>query len=261
MKVLALCIAFLWPGLLFAEAGGRDGDPATPYELVASVERATMTPGFRLRATLMRDGDEPGQSLRVLIAGEKDSRRHRLMIRALGPEAWRNKTVVVESGAGVPVHAASYGMGDGTAAAAVNAFSAVFGSALVPWHLTGEWWRWPRQAKVREEAMLGQDCVIVESRGGPGPVVRVRSWIAPQLRMPARVEFYGAEGLLLGTIRVTRYFRRADGSGAARTMVISDGRDGASRFEIYSGEEGIELAADTFLIPGAPTGIPVRDAK
>jgi hypothetical protein len=239
MKAIALLLCLLGPGLSVA---------ATPQELVAAVERGGFTQGFRLRATVTREGESTAQPLRILMAGEQDEERHRLLIRALGPEAWRNQALLVETRRASPLRAYRFGS-NGAPAQAADAHAPLFDSPLVAWNLMGEWWRWPRQAKIRDDTMLGWDCVLIESRGGSGPVARVRSWIAPELNLPLRIEFYAADGAMMGAIRVDNIFRRADGTSAARSMTLTSADNAASRFEVYSGEEGVTLAPGTFSLP------------
>jgi len=240
MKALGLLACLLWAGVSFA---------ATPQELVAGVERAAFTQGFRLRATVTREGQPDAKPLRVLLAGEKDEQRQRLLIRALGPDPWRDQAVLLESSRASPLRAYRFGS-NSTPAQAADAHAPLFDSPLVAWNLMGEWWRWPGQAKVRDDTMLGWNCVVIESRGGSGPVARVRSWIAPELNLPLRMEFYAGDGALLSAIRIDSLFRRADGSSAARAMTLTAAGGSVSRFEVYNGEEGILLAPGTFPLSG-----------
>ncbi len=238
MRAFALFLCLLLPTVAFG---------ATPQELVAGVEHAAFTHGFRLRATVIREGAAPAQPLRILMAGEKDEQGHRLLIRALGPDQWRNQAVLVESTLKSPLRAYRF-TGEGAPAQAADVHASLFDSPLVAWNLMGEWWRWPRQARIRDDTMLGWNCVVVESRGGSGPVARVRSWIAPELNLPLRVEFYAAGGAMIGSMRIDSIFKRTDGTSAARTMTLTGAGNDASRFEIYSGEEGVTLAPETFRI-------------
>jgi len=239
MRHVALLLCLLWANISLA---------ATPQELVAGVERAAFTQGFRLRATVTREGQAEAKPLRVLLAGEKDGERQRLLIRALGPDPWRNQAVLLESTRASPLRAYRFGS-NGAAAQAADAHAPLFDSPLVAWNLMGEWWRWPHQSRVRDDTMLGWNCVVVESRGGSGPVARVRSWIAPELNLPLRIEFYAADGTLLSATRIDGLFKRSDGTSAARAMTLTTAGGPASRFEVYNGEEGVSLTPDTFPRP------------
>ena len=246
MKALALVLCLFWVGQSLA---------ATPQEIVAAVERAGFTQGFRLRATITREGEATAHPLRILITGEQDEQRHRLLIRALGPDAYRDQAVLVESNGKLPPRAYRFGS-NGAPAQAADVHAPLFDSPLVAWNLMGEWWRWPRQARIRDDTMLGWDCVVIESRGGRGLVARVRSWIAPELNLPLRIEFYASDGAMLATIRIDNILRRANGTSAARTMSLTGAGDDTSRFEFYNGEEGVTLAPETFptVEDGKPSG-------
>jgi hypothetical protein len=79
-------------------------------------------------------------------------------------------------------------------------------------------------------------------------VARVRSWVAPELNLPLRIEYYAADGAMLASMRIDGIFKRTDGTSAARTMTLTGAGNAISRFEIYGGEEGVNLPPETFRI-------------
>lgn len=243
--------AMLWPVFLLGAGAPAGSAELSAQDVVAAVEQASRTEGFRLRATLARHGEEKAEPLRVLLAGQRDETRQRLLIRALAPVTWHDQAIVVEAAAGAATRAMHYRAGDEAPATVADVYAPVFDGGLVPWDLLGEWWRWPRQSRVRDETVLGHDCVVVDSRGGRGPVARVRSWIAPALRLPLRVEFYRPDASLLRAIRVERVTRLADGRATARVMTLMDANGSVVRFDVYSGENGVVLDPMTFALPGA----------
>lgn len=270
--LLPMLGALALPGGAWAQAApvpaGTASLPGAGHALAAAMDEASRSEGFRLRARVDRDGT--GDAWRLLMAGEKDARRQRLLLRVQSPEAERGQALVLEAQTGRPPQARRFNgertaeraaerAADGMPARPVDAAEPFLGTGLVPWDFTGAWWHWPRQRRVGEEPCLMQRCEVLESTGGssgdgpggtgPAAVVRVRSWYAPQLRLVLRLAFHAADGTRLRELRVDRFFRRPDGSGVARAMTVSDAHGGTWRVDVYNGEEGVALAPDTFSTP------------
>ena len=247
MRLATTVLGLALASAVFAqETASSRGPHGGPRELAATMARAGLTEGFRLRASIVREGAE---SWRVMIAGTKDEKVQHLALRVMAPEAESGQALVMEAVPGQAPKALHFGPRDATAAAA-DALAPFLETGLVPWDFTGEWWRWPRQVLLREEQCLGHACVVLESSGRErGGVAKVRSWVAPVLRLPMRLEFLAADGTRLREMRVESVFRRPDGSGAARAMTLTDARGARRRVDVYNGEEGIALSPETFSVP------------
>ncbi len=241
--VLCLCLCLLGTAVLAQPAQ----DQAAANALAQAMDGASHNEGFRLRAQITPEGGD--ESWRVVIAGEKDALRLRLLLRVQAPEPLRGQALVLHAQPDLPVQALRFGVSDGPARV-VDATEPFLGTGIVPWDFTGAWWRWPRQTWLREEACLSQRCQVLESSGRlQGRVARVRSWYAPQLQLTLRLEFLSADGKRLRELRVDRFVQRPDGSGAARTLTLTDAGGVVRRLDIYNGEEGVALGPDTFRTP------------
>lgn len=228
--------------VLAMPAFAADRRPAR--DIALAVEQALHTSGYRLRASVAREGAEPSSALKVTLVGERGEAPPKLLLRAVAPDAVRGQAVLLEAGADQAVRASGTTAGGGVKP--VDAFAPAFGSDLVPWDFLSLWWRWPQQAKAGSETLLGYDCEIIESAGGRGAVARVRSSVATALRLPLKVEFLAADGRLLRTLRVLRVARRPNGETAAREFTIALPGHPVSRVEVYGGEEGLVLEHAAF---------------
>ena len=249
MRARAIAAAAFFTAAMLAGSAVA-ADARTAQVLADEVDQALRSSGYRVRASVSREGEAAEAALKVTLVGRREEAAQRLLIRAVAPDAFRGQAVSVDTGAGNAVRAAGYGTAGETGARAVDPYAPVFGSDLVPWDFLSLWWRWPKQARVGEEAEMGYECVVIESSGARGPVARVRSWVAPALRIPLRVEFYGADGRLLRAMRVQQVARRSNGGTAAKLVTIASANKAQSRFEIYGGEEDLELPPEAFRPEG-----------
>ena len=233
----ALLLALALPALAADRRPARD--------IALAVEQALHTSGYRMRASVAREGEPAQSAVKVTLVGERGEAPPRLLVRAVAPDEVRGQAILFETGPGQQVRGRGPAK-EGGSAAAVDAYAPVFGSDLVPWDLLSLWWRWPAQTKAGTETLLGYDCEVIESAGGRGAVSRVRSSVATALRIPLKVEFFAPDGHRLRTLRVLRVARRPNGETAARLFAIEVPGKAVSRVEVYGGEEGLVLEPTAF---------------
>lgn len=82
----------------------------------------------------------------------------------------------------------------------------VFGSDLAYEDLVENYFVWPNQKLVGEEAINRVACQILESKPGPGDrrsYGQVKTWIDPKRMVPLKIEKFGNNGQLVRTITIT----------------------------------------------------------
>ena len=97
-----------------------------------------------------------------------------------------------------------------------------FGSDLAIEDLAEDFWDWPSQKIVGEETIDKRLCTIVESRppaNAESSYLVVKTWIAPELALPLRVEKYGKNRRLIRRIMADRIMKVNNRWTAANIIV------------------------------------------
>jgi hypothetical protein len=109
------------------------------------------------------------------------------------------------------------------------------GTDLTIGDLADDFLSWPAHEEIGREKVSGRDCVIIESRPSPtaggSAVALVRSWIAPALALPLKIEKYNGAGDLLRRIDVRRMARIDDRHWGAVVLAVQ-GADARTRTEL-----------------------------
>jgi hypothetical protein len=128
----------------------------------------------------------------------------------------------------------------------------LFGTNVTLEDVAEAYWRWPHQKLVGEEKVAARQCMILESRPGPGTATGyslVKSWIAPELALPLMVEKFGKDGILLKRFVAAKVVKQSPSSWAAAILVVdSMGGRGRTTLEGTRSDRDIDIPAEQFTL-------------
>jgi hypothetical protein len=208
--------------------------PARPSgaPMVASVLAARRNDGTRFRATLTTTNMQTkAKAVRQLIVTARRSpTRSTTLYRVAWPPEASNDAWVIEDTGDHLLKGFRYEAGKFTALTTKNRPDRFAGSDLTLEDLEFAFWFWPTQVATGAEAVGEYDCTIVESRPAAGRAAgyaRVKSWIAPALSVPLRIELFDADGQLAKRLGMYRILLLGD--RWMPTLLTVEPRDGRSR--------------------------------
>lgn len=247
MRRLGILLALLWLGVAASAEG------ITAEQLIAKVEAAQRTSGFRTRAKLVRTtpGSKAPEAMQLVIKGRRQGEATWMLYQLLWPKESMGKALVVETAADGSVSGFLFEPPDRQIPLAPKVMSQpVFGTDVTVEDLAEAYWRWPHQKIVGEEKVVARQCVILESRPGPGTVTSyslVKSWIAPDIALPIMVEKFGKDGTLVKRFLAAKVVKQSPDSWAAAITVVDSmtGR-GRTTLEGTKSERDIEVPAEQF---------------
>ena len=241
----------IW-GALPAIAGN---DTSTAGELIAEVVGARQTTGYRVRARLVRTtaGTAQRDIRQLLIKGRRDGEASRVLYQILWPVALAGQTLVIEKNAGQTTRVWLFTPPNETVdLTQKQAGVPFFGSDLSVEDLAEEFWSWPTQEIVGEETVGQHRCRILESRPGAGTTTsysHVKTWIAPDLSLPLRIEKFGQDGQLSKRITAERITKQKNDHWTAANFVVepADGRT-RTALEGSHADRDLEIPVGDFTV-------------
>jgi hypothetical protein len=241
--------------LAVAPAAFADSASLSAGELIAQVVAARQTIGYRVRARLVRttSGSQQRDVKQLLIKGRRKGDDSKVLYTILWPASLLGQTVVIEKTAGQTGRVWSFVPPDRTATLTPEDISGpFFGSDLSIEDLAEEFWHWPTQKIVGEEAVGQRRCEILESRPSADAATSyslVRSWIAPDISLPLRVEKYGLDGKLMKRITAEKIAKRKNNFWTAANVIVEPA-DGRTRtvLEGTHADRDIEIPDEDFTI-------------
>jgi len=244
---LGLCASALGPGTA--------AEDLTADRLIAKVEAAQKTSGFRTRARLVvtAPGSKTQEVMQLVIKGRREGEATRMLYQVLWPKQAMGQALVVETSADGSVSGFLFEPPDRQIPLTPKVMvQPLFGTNVTVEDVAEAYWRWPHQKLVGEENVAGRRCMILESRPGPGTATGyslVKSWIAPDIALPLMVEKYGKEGVLLKRFVAAKVVKQSPGSWAAAILVVdSMGGRGRTTLEGTKSDRDIELPEDQFTL-------------
>jgi len=247
MRPLGILLAFLSLGLAATAEG------PTAEQLIAKVEAAQRTSGFRTRAKLIKTtpGSKTPEVMQLVIKGRREGESIRMLYQILWPKEAMGRALVVETSADGKVSGFLFEPPDRQVPLTPKVMSQpLFGTDVTVEDVAEAYWRWPRQKLAGEEKVSGRQCTIIESRPGAGTATAyslVKSWIAPDIALPIMVEKFGKDGALVKRFLAAKVVKQSPGSWAAAIMVVdSVGGRGRTTLEGTRSERDIEVPAEQF---------------
>ncbi|MBN2398979.1 MAG: outer membrane lipoprotein-sorting protein [Candidatus Aminicenantes bacterium] len=240
--------------LLFTAAPVFAHDIATE-RLIARVLEARQIRGARGIAQLIREDLEHGtsRSRRLVITSATRERTTMVLYLARATAATSGSAVLITLAPGRTAGGYIFN-GPETVLPLTPALfeQPFFTTDLTIGDLTDDFLAWPSQRQIGSERVRGRDCVIIESLPSPrtqSPIARVRSWIAPAIALPLKIEKYDAAGALQRRFIVKRVSRLDDQSWCAAVLAVT-GVGGRTRttLKMLRGDRHAEVKMSEFEI-------------
>jgi hypothetical protein len=242
LTLLSLCV------------GAAAGD-LTAEQLIAKVEAAQKTSGFRTRARLVKTaaGSKDQEVMQLLIKGRRQGDAAQTLYQVLWPKPASGQTLVVETSADGTVSGFLFEPPDRQIPLTPKLMAQpLFGSEATVEDVAEAFWRWPQQKVVGDEMVAAHRCKILESRPGAAASTSyslVRSWIAPDIALPLRVEKFGKDGRLVRRFIAAKIAKQAPGCWTAAILVV-DSADGRRRttLEGTRSDRDLVIPAEQFTL-------------
>jgi hypothetical protein len=222
------------------------GDTPTAGELIAKVVGARQTIGYRVRARLVRTTTATGQreSMQLLIKGRRDGEVSKVLYQILWPAALAGQTLVIEKTAGRTTSVWLFTPPDKTTdLTQERAGEPFFGSDLSVEDLAEEFWSWPSQEMVGEETVGQHLCKVIDSHPDAGTktgTLLVRTWIAPDLALPLRIEKFGKDGKFSKRITAEKITKQTNNRWTAANLIVEPA-DGRTRTTLEGSRADLDL--------------------
>lgn len=208
LGVLALAASFMIHDLTLTQ------ESAAP--LMAEVVRGMRTSGFRVRATLTQTDmkTKARQVRQLVVTGRRDGSRATTLFQVAWPDKLTGDAVRIDDTGDHRLKGVRVEGGRTTTLTSANRSDAFMGSDLSLEDLAFSFWFWPTHLKAGAEAVGEYDCVIVDSRppkAAQTAYSRVRTWVAPAVSVPLRIEVYSAGGAMakrMGMYRILKLGER-----------------------------------------------------
>lgn len=249
MRALAVAVGLL------ALTSGAGGAEYTAEQLISKVVEAQKTSGFRVRARLVRSapGAKKAEVTQVLIKGRREGQTNWILYQALWPDAVKGQTLVVRRAPGEEAGGFLFEPPEKQAPLEARLMGQpLFGSDLTIEDAAEDFWYWPSQKVAGEEVLDGRRCVILESRSKDGAATAyslVKSWIAPDVALPLRIEKFGKDGKLLKRLTLEKLRKQPDGRWAAALLVVVPaGGHSRTTLEGVKSERDLDIPAADFTL-------------
>jgi hypothetical protein len=234
-------------------SSGASSENANARQLMARVVEASRTTGFRLRSKLIvtaTDSDRRDVK-QLLIRSRNDGKTKSTLYQILWPSELKGQSLLIEK-SGRSVSGFLFEPPDTLKKLSFTLMTQpFFGSGLAIEDLAEDFWDWPSQKIVGEETIKEKLCTIVESKPPADAATSyslVRTWIAPELALPLRIEKYGKNRHLLKRITADRIMKVNDRWAAATITVDLDGTNNRTILEGSKFDRDLNLPAADFTI-------------
>lgn len=256
MRRLGILLALLSLGLCASALGlGAAAEDLTAKQLIAKVEAAQKTSGFRTRAKLTKStpDSKTQEVMQLVIKCRRQGEATRMLYQILWPKQAMGQALVVETSADGAVSGFFFEPPDRQIPLTPKLMAQpLFGTDVTVEDVAEAYWHWPNQKLVGEEKVAARACKILESRPGPGTATSytlVKSWIAPDIALPIMVEKFGKDGVLLKRFVAAKVVKQSPGSWAAAIMVVdSAGGRGRTTLEGTKSDRDIDIPAEQFTL-------------
>jgi len=256
MRRLSILLALLSLGFCASALGlAAAAEDLTADQLIAKVEAAQKTSGFRTRARLVKTAPDSKtqEVMQLVIKGRREGEAIRTLYQVLWPKRAMGQALVVETSADGSVSGFLFEPPDRQIPLTPKVMpQPLFGTNVTVEDVAEAYWHWPHQKLVGEENVAGRRCLILESRPGAGTATGyslVKSWIAPDIALPLMVEKYGKDGTLLKRFVAAKVVKQSPGSWAAAILVVdSMGGRGRTMLEGTKSDRDIDIPAEQFTL-------------
>ncbi len=226
----------------------------TADQVVARVIAARRTTGFRVRAKLIRStpgSDAAKDTRQLLIKGRREGEATKTLYQVLWPARFAGEAILVEDSGDHHVKGYLYQKGTATPLTNQAMESEFFGSDLRIEDVIEDFWYWPSRKSAGEETINKRHCMIVELRPGPDTVTEysmVKAWVAPDISLGMKIQFYGRDGKLIKTATTDRVVKEGKTWLAATLKIQPSGSRSQTVLEGTKSERDLQLPATDFTV-------------
>ena len=249
-RLLLICFALAFDRTAFFGAPAENSDA---HQLVAKVIEANRTSGFRVRAKLVVTTANPEhrEVKQLLIKSRTEGKTTTTLYQILWPAESKGQSLLIERRGDSVSGFLFEPPGTVKKLSATLLAQPFFGSDLAIEDLVEDFWDWPSQKIVGEETIDKRLCTIVESRppaDAASSYLVVKTWIAPELALPLRVEKFGKNRRLVRRITADRIMKVNNRWTAANIIVDPDGGNSRTVLEGSKSERDLDLPAAEFTL-------------
>jgi hypothetical protein len=232
---------------------GAPVENSSARQLMAKVVAANRTTGFRVRSKLIvtTANSDHREVKQLLIKGRDDGKSTMTLYQILWPPELKGQSLLIEK----RENSISGLLFEPPDTVKKLSFALMtqpfFGSDLAIEDLAEDFWDWPSQKIVGEETIKEKLCTIVESRPPAEAATSyslVKTWIAPELALPLRIEKYGKNRRLVRRITADRVMKVHDRWTAATISVDLAGANSRTILEGSKSERDLDLPAADFTL-------------
>ena len=232
---------------------GAPAENSSARQLVAKVVEANRTTGFRVRAKLVVTTANPEHRdvKQLLIKSRTEGKTTTTLYQVLWPAESKGQSLLIERRGDSVTGFLFEPPGTVKRLSATLLAQPFFGSDLAIEDLAEDFWDWPSQKIVGEETIDKRLCTIVESRPSADTAssyLVVKTWIAPELALPLRIDKYGKNRRLVRRITADRIMKVNDRWTAANIIVDPDGGNSRTVLEGSKSERDLDLPAAEFTL-------------
>jgi hypothetical protein len=257
---LAMLAVNLFAAATFLVAGQTPTTPQalTADQLVAKVLAARRTSGFRIHAKLVRtivsvmhESDSAKDTRQLLIKGWREGEATKTLYQVLWPAKFAGEAILVEDSGDHQVKGFVFKNGAAAPLTSQLMEGEFFGSDLHIEDAVEGFWYWPSRKSVGTETIEKRHCTIVELRPGPEGATQysmVKAWVAPEISLAMKIQFYGRDGKLVKTVTTDRVVKEGKIWLAATLTVHFSGSSSQTMLEGTKSERGLQLPAADFTV-------------
>ncbi|HUK30524.1 MAG TPA: outer membrane lipoprotein-sorting protein [Candidatus Acidoferrum sp.] len=239
--------------------------PATPQtkgpvlaadQVINKVIDARTTSGSRVHARLMRTSGGPdaakGKDTRqLLIKTTRDGEKTKTLYQILWPAEYLGDSILIEDSGDHHPKGFLYQKKVATPLTSQMLEAPFFGSDLLIEDVIEDFWYWPSRRLAGEEVVDKRQCIIIELRPGPDSATQysmVKVWVAPEISLPLKVQFFARDGKLVKTVTTDRVVKEGKVWLAATMKIQPAGSKSQTVLEGTKSERDLQLPSGDFTL-------------
>jgi hypothetical protein len=232
------------------------GSALTADQVINRVIDARTTSGSRVHARLMRTSGGPdvekGKDTRqLLIKTTRDGEKTKTLYQVLWPREFAGDSILIEDSGDHHPKGFLYQKKIATPLTNQMLEAPFFGSDLRIEDVIENFWYWPSRRLAGEDTIDKRACTIVELRPGPDSETQysmVKVWVATDIALPMKVQFFARDGRLLKTVTTDRVVKEGKVWLAATMKIQPAGSKSQTVLEGTKSERDLQLPSADFTL-------------
>jgi hypothetical protein len=160
-----------------------------------------------MRTTSGSDATNDKDTRQLLIKTRRDGEGTKTLYQVLWPREFAGEAILIEDSGDHHAKGFLYEKKVTTPLTNQMMEAPFFGSDLRIEDVIENFWYWPSPKSVGMETIDKRLCMIIELRPGPDTVSQysmVKAWVAPDIALAMKVQFFGRDGKLVKTVTTGR---------------------------------------------------------